>query len=224
MTGKRSYNDVCGVARALDAVGERWTLMIVRELLLGPKRFTDIRAGLPGLSADVLTQRLRELGATGLVRKATLPPPSAAKVYELTPSGAALEPVIHALGRWGGANAAPPAEGLGMSLDSHIISFRTLFDPERAEGFDANVEFRLGDHRFRAVVADAELTVERGGALAPDAVLTTDPTTLIDVAHGRREFGVAVASGELEIDGSEQVAEQFLGLFPLPQPAAPTAA
>src|SRR5689334_22219934 len=127
MAGKRSYNEACGIARALDVVGERWALMVVRELMLGPKRFTDIRASLPGLSADVLSQRLRELEALEVLRHRTLPPPAASKVYELTPSGLELEQVLIALGRWGGANAPPPVEGQGMSLDSHILSFRTLF-------------------------------------------------------------------------------------------------
>lgn len=98
---KRSYSDACGIARALDAVGDRWALMIVRELLLGPKRFGDIRAGLPKLSADVLSQRLRDLEDVGVVRRSQLPPPAAVNVYELTPAGKELEPVLVALGRWG---------------------------------------------------------------------------------------------------------------------------
>src|ERR687889_2824463 len=104
----RSYGDRCGIARALDVVGERWALLVVRELLLGPKRFTDLRAGLPNVGPDVLAQRLRELEAAGVVRRAKLPPPAASKVYELTPRGAELEPVILALGRWGSVAPVPP--------------------------------------------------------------------------------------------------------------------
>src|SRR3954453_19527145 len=110
MPGKRSYADRCGVARALDVVGERWTLLVVRELLLGPKRFTDLRAGLPGLSADVLAQRLRDLETADVVRRATLPPPAGSKVYELPPRGFELEPVILALGRWGSVAPFPGGE------------------------------------------------------------------------------------------------------------------
>ena len=140
---KRSYGDACGISRALDVVGERWALMVVRELLLGPKRFTDIRGGLPKLSADVLAQRLRGLEEAGIVRHRKLPPPASAQVYELTPRGRALEPVLHELGRWGGANAPEPTEDMSMSLDSHLVSLRTLFDPERAGGLDAVVQLSL---------------------------------------------------------------------------------
>src|ERR1700712_3733387 len=122
MATKRSYGDRCGVARALDVVGERWALMIVRELLLGPKRFTDLRVGLPGVSPDVLAQRLRELEQADVVARRKLPPPAAAQVYELTAKGRALETVIMELGRWGGANAYAPLPDTGMSLDSHVIS------------------------------------------------------------------------------------------------------
>src|SRR3954447_23862520 len=121
MAGKRTYGDRCGIARALDAVGERWALLVVRELLLGPKRFTDLRAGLPGASPNVLAQRLRELEAAGVVERQTLPPPAAAQVYALTARGAALEPVILALGRWGAEAALPPDE-VTMSVDSHVLA------------------------------------------------------------------------------------------------------
>jgi DNA-binding HxlR family transcriptional regulator/putative sterol carrier protein len=219
MATRRTYGEACGIARALDAVGERWALMVVRELLLGPKRFTDIRSSLPGLSADVLAQRLRQLEQAGIVRRAVLPPPAATKVYELTPSGQALEPVLIALGRWGGANAAPPAEGAGMSLDSHIVSLSTLFSPELAGDFAATVQLRLGDDRYRTTVADGRYTVERGEAPDPDATITTDHRTLIDIAHGRRTFQDALDADEITIEGDEALARRYLGLFPLPAPA-----
>jgi DNA-binding HxlR family transcriptional regulator len=207
------------VARALDTVGERWALMVVRELLLGPKRFTDLREGLPHVSPDVLAQRLRELEAAGVVRKRALPPPAASQVYELTSSGHALEPVLIELGRWGGANAAPPEEGMGMSLDSHVVSLRTLFVPRLAGDLDARVELRLGDQVFHAEVGDGDFHIDRGESDSPDATISTDPTTLIMVAHGHRSFADAVESGDLGVDGDEAVAERFMGLFPLPEPA-----
>src|SRR5215210_5774175 len=108
MGSKRTYGDRCGVARALDLVGERWALLVVRELVLGPKRFTDLRAGLPRLSTDVLAQRLRELEAAGVVRRRKLPPPSGARVYELTEWGQDLEPLVIGLGRWGSRAPFPP--------------------------------------------------------------------------------------------------------------------
>jgi DNA-binding HxlR family transcriptional regulator/putative sterol carrier protein len=219
MAGKRSYSEACGVARALDTVGERWALMVVREMLLGPKRFTDIRAGLPGLSPDVLAQRLKELEAAGVVRKRTLPPPAASKVYELTPAGQALEPVLIALCRWGGANAPPPLEGQGMSFDAHLVSLRTLFEPQLAEGLETTVQLVLGDERFRARVAGGELELERGEEPEAEVTIETDAGTLIDIAHGRLELSDALAADRIEITGDEDKAALFLGLFPLPAPA-----
>jgi DNA-binding HxlR family transcriptional regulator len=220
MTTKRTYGDACGIARALDVVGERWALMIVRELLLGPKRFTDLRAGLPHVSPDVLAQRLRELSQSGILRHRKLPPPAASQVYELTGAGLALEPVVIALGRWGGANAPPPPEGVGMSLDSHVMSLRTLFDPALAGDFRTGLELRLGDQHFRAELADGRLHVVRGELRSPDAVVDTDPATFLDLIRGRRDLAEARASGDVRIEGDQPAVARFLGLFPLPEPAA----
>lgn len=220
MTGKRTYADVCGVARALDTVGERWALMIVRELLLGPKRFTDLRAGLPTLSPDVLTQRLRDLAEAGVIIRRKLPPPAPAQVYALTALGAKLEPVVLALGNWGALLPIPEGE-LRMSFDAHILSLRTLFDAERADGFDAHVELRLGEESFAAIVSDGRFEIARGELADPDAVIATDASTLIAIAHGRRELDEALAAGEVSIDGAHDVVARFLGLFPLPTPALP---
>src|SRR5829696_6449925 len=142
MQTARSYGEACGIPRALDRIGERWALMIVRELLLGPKRFTDLKTGLPAASPNVLSQRLRELEGAGVVRRRTLPPPAASRVYELTEWGHELEPVLTAIGRWGARAPAPP-EGQSMSLDAHILSLRTLFDAGLAEDFSTSLELRL---------------------------------------------------------------------------------
>jgi DNA-binding HxlR family transcriptional regulator len=216
MSGKRTYGDACGVARALDVLGERWALMIVRELLLGPKRFTDLRAGLPNLSADVLSQRLRGLEEAGVVTRRILPPPAPAKVYELTPAGKALEPALLELGRWGGTYTKP-AE-CGMSLDSHILSLRALFRPERAEGFEARIQLDLCGTGFRAEVREGELDVEYGTIEEPDATVHSDAQTLVDVLHERLDVEEALESGRLEIDGDEEAARRFLSLAPLPEP------
>jgi DNA-binding HxlR family transcriptional regulator len=217
-TTKRTYGDACGIARALDTIGERWALMIVRELLLGPKRFTDIRSGLPSLSADVLAARLRELEASGVVARRALPPPAASQVYELTRAGLALEQVVIELGRWGGTNLPSSPEGTGMSLDAAVLSFPTLFDPALAGDFDATVALQLGPERFVARVAGGRFTVERGVTAMPDATIATDPRTLLDVAHGRRKLQDALESGDMEISGDAEVGARFLGLFPLPRP------
>ncbi len=220
MAGKRSYADVCGVARALDLVGERWALMIVRELLLGPKRFTDLRVGLPAVSPDVLAQRLRELGDAGVVARRKLPPPAPARVYELTELGAKLEPVVLALGSFGALLAIPAGE-LRMSFDAHILSLRTLFDAGRAESFEARVKLRLGEETFRAVVDGGQFEIARGALTDPDATIATDASTLIAIAHGRRSLADALAAGELAVEGDQNVAARFLTLFPLPAPAVP---
>jgi DNA-binding HxlR family transcriptional regulator len=192
--------------------------MIVRELVLGPKRFTDLRAGLPNASPNVLSERLHELEDAGVVRRRTLPPPAPARVYELTEWGAELEQVLDALGRWGAR--APQAPGdCGMSDDAHILSLRTLFDPALAGDFSAVLELRLGDERFRARVADGTLELERGEASEPDAVVTTDHATLLALAHRRLELDEALAAGEIEIAGDEDAVARFVGLFTLPEPA-----
>jgi len=220
MSSKRSYGDACGIARALDVVGERWALMIVRELLLGPKRFTDIRRGLPHVSPDVLAQRLRDLEQAGILHHRRLPPPYASQVYELTASGRALEPALIELGRWGGTYAPPPGDGMGMSLDAYIVSLRTLFDPARAGDLAARVELRLGDERFRVVIGDGRVEAGRGELPDADAVVETDPDTLIDVLHGHRPLAEALAAGTMRFGGDKRKARRFTELFPLPLPAA----
>jgi DNA-binding HxlR family transcriptional regulator len=223
MKSTRTYGDACGMARALDAVGERWALMTVRELLLGPKRFTDLRAGLPHASPNVLSQRLRELEQAGLVRRRKLPPPAASHVYELTDRGMELAPVLDALGTWG-ARLPLPGPDATMSFDAHILSFRTLFDPVLADGFDARVELRLGERTFRATVGGGRFEIVPGEQAAPDAIITSDAGTVLAVAHGRAALADAEGAGQLEIVGDRAAAERFLGLFPLPEPAAATAA
>jgi DNA-binding HxlR family transcriptional regulator len=212
---KRSYGDLCGIARAFDVVGERWALLVVRELVLGPKRFTDLRAGLPKLSSEVLAQRLRELEDAGVVRRRTLPPPGAARVYELTPRGLDLEPVLLALGRWGSLAPVPPGDA-GLGVDAMVLALPTLFDPAAAEGLDAGYELRLGDQAFSVRVADGRLEVTRGSADRPDAVVTTDTGTLAAVLWQGRALADAHRAGDVQIDGDGRAVERLLALFPLP--------
>ena len=207
--GKRTYGDRCGVARALDLVGERWALLIVRELLLGPKRFTDLRAGLPHVSPDVLAQRLRELEQAGVLQRGTLPPPAGSRIYELTERGRELEPVMLALGRWGSAAPVPPGEP-GMSEDALVIALKTLFDPAAADGFAARYELRLAQQRFRIDVADGRLEAARGNADAPDATIEAEVGTLATVLwHGGDP-------GDLKTAGDARAVERFLRLFAPP--------
>lgn len=220
MATLRTYDDGCAAAHALDLVGERWALLVVRELLLGPKRFTDLRAGIPKASPNVLAQRLRELERAGVVRRRKLPPPAASRVYELTEWGEELEPVVISLGRWGARSPSRPCDAK-LGVDSLILSFRTMFDPRAADGLKASYELRLGENRFRAVVVDGRFKIARGGAEQPDATIETDAGTLAALVYDGRQLAEAVRSGDLKIEGDESAVERFLGLFYLPEPAAP---
>jgi DNA-binding HxlR family transcriptional regulator len=219
MATTRTYDDGCAAAHALDLVGERWALLVVRELLLGPKRFTDLRSGLPHASPNVLAQRLRDLEAAGVVRRGKLPPPAASKIYELTEWGRDLEPVIIELGRWGVRSPTKPPDA-ELGVDSLILSFRTMFDPDRAEGLDASYEFRLGEDRFRAEVDEGRLEIERGTAEQPDATVEADAGTLAALVYDDLELDDTLSSGDLRIIGDRAAVERFLALFPLPELAA----
>jgi len=213
VAGKRTYGDQCGIARALDVVGERWALLVVRELLLGPKRFTDLRAGLPHVSPDVLSQRLRQLEDDGVVRRRTLPPPAASQVYELTDRGQELEPVVLALGRWG-SRAPFPAGHEPLGVDALVLALKTLYRPDRADGLiSSSFELRLGEDRFHARLDNGRLEVSRGAAAHPLATIDTDSGTLQQILwHGH-----PLTTEALSITGDQQAAVQFLTLFPLPE-------
>jgi DNA-binding HxlR family transcriptional regulator len=216
----RTYCDGCAAAHALDLIGERWALLVVRELLLGPKRFTDLRAGLPGVSPNVLAQRLRELERAGVVRRRKLPPPAASRVYELTSWGEELEPVVVSLGRWGARSPSKPRDA-ELGVDSLILSFRTMFDPQAANGLDASYELRLGEDSFRARVTDGRFEIARGSADRPDAIVETDAGTLAALVYEAHELAEALCSEDVKIEGDESAVERFLTLFPLPEPTSP---
>lgn len=203
-------------------MGERWALLVVRELLLGPKRFTDLREGLPHVSPDVLSQRLRELEDDGIVRRTKLPPPAGSRVYGLTERGSELEPVVLELGRWGSGAAFPPGDAR-LGADSAVIALLTAFEPSAAEGLTATYELRLGEHVFRARVAGGRVEFARGPADAPDATIATDPATLVNVLWHGRDLVDAERAGEMAIEGDRRAARRFLGLFPLLEAAASSA-
>jgi len=210
MAGKRSYDDPCGVARALQLVGERWALLVVRELLLGPKRFTDLSRGLPGMSQNVLSQRLRELEEAGIVRRRRLGPPASTGGYELTERGAELEPVLVALGRWG--SRAPLGTPGELSVDALILALKTTFDPAAAGELRASVGLWLGPDRFHTTIGDRRFAVTRSEAAA-DAVLHTDAKTLRGLVFG----GNPIDDG-VRVDGDRSVAARFVRCFPRPTP------
>lgn len=217
MSTTRTYGDPCGIARALDLVGERWALLVVRELLLGPKRFTDLKAGLPGASPNVLSQRLDELEHAGIVRRRKLAPPASVWVYELTEWGRELEPALLALGRWG--SRAPSRPHRDLSLDALMIALKTTFDPSAAEGLRATYDLRLGDDHFQVAVADGALELARGDVQYPDAVIQTDAATLRGLVFGNQQLDAAIGSGRFTIEGDRRTVKRFLSFFSRPQPA-----
>jgi DNA-binding HxlR family transcriptional regulator len=211
----RSYDDPCGVARALDVVGERWALLVVRDLLLGPKRFTDLAAGLPGLSQNVLSQRLRDLEAAGVVARRTLGPPSGARVYELTPAGAELREVVTALARWG--SREPRVIGGALGVDALALALTTTFDAAAAGGRRAVLALHVGADRLTARVADGRVEVVRGDPAdldhaEPDAVVTADAAALQAVVFG----GAPLPEGA--VTGDAGTVDWFVRLFPRPVP------
>lgn len=219
MATKRSYHDACGTAHALDLIGERWALLVVRELLLGPKRYSDLRADLPGISTNVLSHRLDELEEAGVVRRRTLPPPASSRVYELTEWGLELEPIIRDLGRWGARSPAHPRDA-HISPTSFVLSLRANFDPAAASGMHASYALQLGEHSFHATVEDGALEIDRGPTAAADATIEGPPGALASVIYGGRELTEAARASDLAIEGDLTAVERFLSLFSLPEPAA----
>jgi DNA-binding HxlR family transcriptional regulator len=219
MATMRTYGDGCAIAHGLDLVGERWALLVVRELLLGPKRYTDLRRGLPNASPNVLSERLRELERAGVIRRDKLPPPASARVYELTEWGRELEETVISLGRWAARSPSLPSDA-PIGADSMILALRSRFDPGAADGLRAGYELRLGEDRFRMTVADDAIEVARGAADRADATIATDPGTLAAVLWGGRPLADAQRAGTITIEGDPAAVERFVRLFPMPAPAA----
>ncbi|MFC4640187.1 winged helix-turn-helix transcriptional regulator [Deinococcus hohokamensis] len=213
----RRYDDGCAAAHALDLVGERWALLVVRELLLGPKRFTDLRADLPGISPNVLSQRLKDLEETGVVQRSALPPPAATRVYELSEWGRELEPVLQGLGRWGARSPARPQAPI--SLATLITAMKTMFHAPAAQGLGGSVVLKLGREHVRVQIDRGELHVQRGGPAAAEATLSADVQTLGALLFGHLSLAVAEAEGLVQIEGDRAWAERLPTLFRMPDPA-----
>ena len=210
---KRSYDDACGTAHALDLIGERWALLVLRELMLGPRRFSELKVDLPGISGNVLSQRLDELEARGLARKLRLPPPASVQVYEATPWGLEAEPIVQALGRWA-ARSPRHDPTLPISGVSILLSFRTMIDRDKARDIDARIGFRFGHSGYVAKLHDGEITVARGLADGCDVVFTAAPPALAAVVYGGAPLETIGVEGDLAL------AKRFTTLFPLPPKVA----
>lgn len=218
MATKRSYGEACRFAHALDLVGERWALLVVRELLLGPKRFTDLRTGLPHASSNILSERLRDLEQGGVIQRRKLPPPAASWVYELTEWGRELEPIVTKLGAWGARSPFPP-ETEEINADSIVLALRSLFDAEAAGDLEATYGLRIGEERFRVEITAGELGLSRGPAAEPTvSIEVPDAPTFAAVLTGELQLDEALSSGAVQIEGGKQAAKRFLRLFPMPEP------
>lgn len=215
---RRRYDDACGAAHGLELIGERWALLVMRELMLGPKRFSDLRADLPGISANVLTQRLEGLEASGLVVRRKLPPPASSQVYELTPWGYEAEPILQELGRWA-ARSPRHDPTLPLSAVSLMLSFRTVFDAGRAGDMKASIGFRLGNEDFMVEIADGRIEVARGEDGEADAIIIGTAPIVAATVYGGQSLDGMLAGGALAIEGDRAIIDRFLTLFPLPPKA-----
>ncbi|MEU4680512.1 helix-turn-helix domain-containing protein [Micromonospora sp. NPDC023737] len=210
----RAYDDPCGLARALNLVGDRWALLVVRELLLGPKRFTDLRRGLPGASQSMLTSRLVELEEAQVVRRRRLGPPTSAWTYELTEWGRALEPALLQLAKWG--SRSPLASSAELSVDALALAMKTTFDPTAARDFSVRCQLRLDDDILLLTVDNGRLDVARANDADPELVIETSITLFRSLTFG----GMPLHAADVTIRGDGEVAARLLRLFKRPAPFA----
>lgn len=213
---KRWYDDACGTALALELVGERWSLLIVRELMYGPRRFGEIKGGLPGISANVLTQRLDGLEAAGILIRRKLPPPASVQVYDLTPWGRGSETAIMELGRWAAASPLHDPT-LFMSGASLMMSMRTMLVPGRMGDLRLTLGVRLAADDFTVRVGEDRIDVVRGPATDPDLAIEADTAfPILAWIYGKQPPEPLEAQGALRITGDRDLATRFAALFQLP--------
>lgn len=212
----RWYADACGTAFALELIGERWALLVVRELMLGPRRFSDLRGSLPGISAKVLTERLTSLEASGVLAKRLLPAPVSAQVYELTEWGYRAEPLMQELGRWA-AMSSQHDPTLPLSPVSLMLSMRTMFDPAKADGLEAVIGFDIAGEQFVAKMAQGALTIERGDPGRGQSIFRA-PAAPVMAALLYADIPVEEleATAGLEIQGDRSLALAYADIFELP--------
>jgi DNA-binding HxlR family transcriptional regulator len=212
----KHYGQFCPVAHALELVGERWSLLIIRELINGPKRYTDLSGALPGIGTNILAARLRDLEKAGVLQKRQLPPPAAAKVYELTPYGEELREPLYALGRWGARSLGPPRADDSFAPGWLVNAVRATCTGGCLP--DKVIELRVADESVTARFEDGELIVDREPSESPDTVIETDPATLFCIASEQTSVKDALKESSLEITGDRKTAERFLSLFSFDEP------
>lgn len=216
----RGYRQYCGFARAAEVLGERWALLVVRDLLVGPKRFTDLLHGLAGIPSNVLSARLKELERAEIVRRRVLPRPARAVVYELTEYGLELEPVVTAIGRWGAKALGDPRPDETITIDSMITALRTTFHPDAAAGARAGFELHVGDIVLHARVDDGRVTVAHGPLDGADLVIHAGPGIRALMA-GELSPAAAIENGTVQLTGDPALLARFADIFRIdPMPAS----
>jgi DNA-binding HxlR family transcriptional regulator len=209
---KRRYDDACAAAHGMDLIGERWSMPLIRELLLGPRRFSDLKTSLNGISANVLTQRLEGLEAAGVLTRRKLPPPASVQVYELTPWGYESAPIFQALGRW--AVRSPRHDATRpFSPVSLMLSLRTMMSPAAAGDLDARIQLDMAGEHFFWVRDGGEVKIGRGAIDAPDLVLRGTPSQIAGVVYA----GAPLSS--IDVEGDARLAKRLPSLFPMPDKA-----
>lgn len=213
----RWYGDACGTAFALELVGERWSLLIVRELMMGGRRFSDLRRVLPGISAKVLTERLAGLEAAGVLKKRQIAEPVPAQVYELTEWGYHAEVAIRELGRWA-ARSPLHDPTLPLTPVGLMLSMRTLIDPEKAKAFDATIGFEVAGETFVAELKDGQLPIRRGDPSGAQVIFRAPVGPVVAaVLYGKLPVAQVEAEMGLKVEGDRELAERYIGLFALPE-------
>lgn len=212
---RRRYDDACAATHGMDIIGERWALPVMRELMLGPRRFSELRRSLPALSANVLTQRLEGLEEAGIVQREKLPPPASVQVYALTAWGREAGPVFQALGRWAARspNHDPTRPFSAVSL---MLSLRTMFSPERAGGWTARVGFRFGEETFHLAIDCGSLSIGRGLPQQPDLVLSGQTQGVAALVYAGATVEQVESAGLLTLEGDRSALMRFATLFPPP--------
>lgn len=210
---RRSYQQACTLARTLDLVGERWTLLVLRELMMGPKRFSDLLPGLPGIGKNLLAARLRHLEAEGILARRDLPAPAASRVYELTEDGWALGPALAALGRWGAERLGPAPRGYTFRLGWAMFPLSYMANADAARGLHETYEFRVGDDCFHLVVDDGSVLPRSGPAAEPELVITMDEDTLRGLFDGAVDPVAALGSGRIATEGPPETLGRALAVL-----------
>jgi len=211
---QRSYGQFCAAAKALDVVGERWTLLVVRELLLGPRRFTDLLAALPGLGTSLLTSRLKHLEAAGVIRREQLPPPAGSRVYQITDAGLGVGLVVKALADWGAQLLDTPGPDEAVRAEWLALHMAVSAPVEAASGARETYQVHVGDEVLHVVLTGIGVQARSGPApYAPDLVIRTDQAAFIELSLGRADLTVLVAANRAHVTGDQGSVSRAARLF-----------